>query len=249
MPVVLVHGNPECDAIWHRLIAELGVRGVDDVVTLSPPGFGAPVPSQWGATAPEYGAWIIEQLSAIDGPIDLVGHDWGAGHCFWAAAHAPQLLRSLATDVTGLIHPDYVWHDAAQTWITPGAGEELIAAMFGAPKEFLVGRYLQMGLDETAASSIIDATGDEMGRCILALYRSADMGYRTALMAALESSDLPPWLVIDPGADPYVSADLGRGVAERLGLDTTTLGEFGHWWMIEGVAEAADALIDFWSRT
>ena len=67
----------------------------------------------WTATAPEYGQWLIDELRTIDGPIDLVGHDWGAGHCFWVLAHAPHMVRSVATDITGLLHPDYVWHDAA----------------------------------------------------------------------------------------------------------------------------------------
>ena len=41
MTVVLVHGNPETDAIWGPLVDALGR---DDVVRLSPPGFGAPLP-------------------------------------------------------------------------------------------------------------------------------------------------------------------------------------------------------------
>jgi pimeloyl-ACP methyl ester carboxylesterase len=41
MTVVLVHGNPETDAIWGPLVDALGR---DDVVLLSPPGFGAPLP-------------------------------------------------------------------------------------------------------------------------------------------------------------------------------------------------------------
>jgi pimeloyl-ACP methyl ester carboxylesterase len=41
MTVVLVQGNPETDAIWGPLVDALGR---DDVVLLSPPGFGAPLP-------------------------------------------------------------------------------------------------------------------------------------------------------------------------------------------------------------
>ena len=77
MSVVFVHGNPETASIWDPLIAELGR---DDVVTLSPPGFGAPVPEGFGATADEYRDWLIGELEGIGGPIDLVGHDWGGGH-------------------------------------------------------------------------------------------------------------------------------------------------------------------------
>jgi pimeloyl-ACP methyl ester carboxylesterase len=37
MTVVLVHGNPETDAVWDPVVELLGR---DDVVRLSPPGFG-----------------------------------------------------------------------------------------------------------------------------------------------------------------------------------------------------------------
>ena len=50
-PTVLVHGNPETDAVRDPLLAELGR---DDVVCLSPPGFGAPIPPGFGATVGEY---------------------------------------------------------------------------------------------------------------------------------------------------------------------------------------------------
>ena len=39
---VLIHGNPETDAIWTDLAGELTDRSVTDLVLLSPPGFGAP---------------------------------------------------------------------------------------------------------------------------------------------------------------------------------------------------------------
>jgi pimeloyl-ACP methyl ester carboxylesterase len=42
MTVVLVHGNPETDAIWGPLVDALGR---DDVVRLSPPGFGPRCPT------------------------------------------------------------------------------------------------------------------------------------------------------------------------------------------------------------
>src|SRR3954447_11410608 len=75
--VVFVNGNPETAGIWSPLIAELGRA---DVVSLAPPGFGAPVPDGFGATADEYLAWLTTELEAIGEPVDLVGHDWGAMH-------------------------------------------------------------------------------------------------------------------------------------------------------------------------
>ena len=82
MTKVFVHGNPETAAIWGPLVAELASRGIDDVVLLSPPGFGAPVQRGWGATQGEYRDWLLAELRRFDEPVDLVGHDWGAGHVY-----------------------------------------------------------------------------------------------------------------------------------------------------------------------
>ena len=41
MTIVLVHGNPEMGEIWDNLVPHLRS---DDVVRLSPPGFGSPIP-------------------------------------------------------------------------------------------------------------------------------------------------------------------------------------------------------------
>ncbi|MDT7588617.1 MAG: hypothetical protein QOE32_6167, partial [Pseudonocardiales bacterium] len=109
MTVVLVHGNPESDAVWGPLVAALGELGRDDVVCLSPPGFGAPLPEGFGATVTEYRDWLIAELEKFDAPVDLVGHDWGGGHVVNVAMARPDLLRSWATDVIGLFDPEYVW--------------------------------------------------------------------------------------------------------------------------------------------
>ena len=42
MTIVLVHGNPETAAIWDDLVPHLRT---DDIVRLSPPGFGSAIPS------------------------------------------------------------------------------------------------------------------------------------------------------------------------------------------------------------
>jgi len=97
MSVVLVHGNPETIAVWDPLQDALDR---DDIVCLSPPGFGAPVPDGWGATVEDYRDWLIYELEAMESPVDLVGHDWGGGHVVAVAMKRPDLLRSWSTDVT-----------------------------------------------------------------------------------------------------------------------------------------------------
>src|SRR5690242_18871292 len=99
MTVVLVHGNPETHAVWDLLVPHLD-RG--PVVRLAPPGFGAPVPEGSGPTLLEYRDWLIralERLVAADGPVDLVGHDWGGGHVVNVATARPDMVRTWVSDV------------------------------------------------------------------------------------------------------------------------------------------------------
>ncbi len=101
MVKVFVHGVPETGAVWGDLLAALDERGVDDIAVLSPPGFGAPIPAGFACTAREYAAWLIGELEAIGEPVDLVGHDWGAGHTYAVAADRPDLLRTWLPTAAG----------------------------------------------------------------------------------------------------------------------------------------------------
>ena len=170
MTIALVHGNPETAAIWDPLLAELRR---DDVVALSPPGFGAPVPDGFGATSDDYLAWLIGEVEQLPPPVDLVGHDWGGGHVQRLAASRPDLIRSWATDIAGAADPEYVWHDMAQVWQTPGDGEAFVDAMMSMPATDRAAALVAAGMTPDAAAACAAAAGPDMGRCILTLYRSA----------------------------------------------------------------------------
>ncbi|HEY4019316.1 MAG TPA: alpha/beta fold hydrolase, partial [Pseudonocardiaceae bacterium] len=189
MTVVFVHGNPESEAIWGPLLAELGR---EDVLRLSPPGFGAPVPDGFGATVTEYRDWLIEALTALGEPVHLIGHDWGGGHVVNVAMHRPDLLLSWASDVLGLFDPDYVWHDLAQVWQTPGAGEESLARMTGGTEQDRATGLAGLGFPPDAAAEVAKAQGPDMARCILALYRSAAQPAMAELGRDLERAAAKP---------------------------------------------------------
>lgn len=246
MPVVLVHGVPESAALWRPLREALAARGVDGVVTLSPPGFGAPTSDGWAATMSDYRRWLIDELERIDGPIDLVGHDWGAGHVFGAVTERPASVRSYAADCLGLVHPDYVWHDMAQAWQTPEIGEQTVALLTATPTADRVGLFEGFGAPHDVAVEMADAADDEMARCILALYRSAAQPAAAETGARLLAAARPPGLGIIASDDPYVSADLCVDMARRLGVDEVVLDGAGHWWMFDATERAADALVAFW---
>jgi len=82
--------------------------GRDDVLRLSPPGFGAALPDDFPATFLGYRDWWEAELERIGPPIDLVGHDWGGGHVVNAVMHRPELVRSWVSDTVGLFDADYV---------------------------------------------------------------------------------------------------------------------------------------------
>lgn len=249
MPKVFVHGNPETSAIWSTLFDALRERGVDDLVELSPPGFGAPLPAGFEPTQSGYRDWLVQQLEQLGGDIDLVGHDWGAGHVYGVLAERPDLLRSWAADCAGLIHQDYVWHDLAQVWQTPGEGEEAIAGMFGLPVQQGIELLMSFGLPENVAGVIAPHQNQLMGACVLGLYRSAAQPQMARLGARLKTTEPRPGLVLIPSGDPYPGTpEMCADVAADLGADVYTLEGLGHWWMFEGAAPAAAALVQHWER-
>ena len=244
MTVVLVHGNPETDAIWGPL---LDVLGRDDVVRLSPPGFGAPLPDDFPATYLGYRDWLEGELEAIAEPVDLVGHDWGGGHVVNAVMHRPELVRSWASDVVGLFDPDYVWHDMAQVWQTPTEGENLVDTMVGGTAAERADRMAALGMPTDVATSMAAAQGPEMGRAILSLYRSARQPALSEAAHALPNAAARPGLSLLATDDTYVGTDdMRRRAADRAGARTEVLDGLGHWWMLQDPARGAAALTGFW---
>jgi pimeloyl-ACP methyl ester carboxylesterase len=244
MTIVLVHGNPETDAIWGPLVAALGR---DDVVRLSPPGFGAALPDDFSATYLAYRDWLAVELEAIDEAVDLVGHDWGGGHVVNVVMHRPELVRSWASDVLGLFDPEYVWHDFAQVWQTPGDGEQLVDTMIGGTVEERAAQLATLGIPIDMATSIAEDQVPQMGRAILDLYRSARQPAMAEAGRELENARARPGLSLLATEDPYVGSDeLRRRAAERAGAHTEVLSGLGHWWMVQDPARGAAALRRFW---
>lgn len=243
MTIVFVHGNPETDAIWGPLLEHLDVS--DDVVLLSPPGFGSPLPDGFPATHEAYRDWLEQELSRFAAPVDLVGHDWGGGHVLNVVMHRPESVRSWVSDVVGLFDAEYQWHDLAQVWQTPGAGEELIDQMLGAPLPERTAMNESLGMPADVAAAVAAGQNAEMGQAILSLYRSAlqpaDLGRN------LDRASARPGLSVLATADPYGgSEELRRRASERAGAEIAVLEGLGHWWMLQDPARGAAALTAFW---
>jgi len=245
MTLVLVHGNPETTAIWDPMRAALERHGIgpDDVVALSPPGFGVPSPDGFGATMNEYRDWLaaeLEQLlTAGTEHVDLLGHDWGGGHVMRIAMERPDLIRSWCTDVIGLFDADYVWHDAAQLWQTP-EGDASIARMISRPDPERIAFYADLGMGPEVAQSVVPHINADMGRCILALYRDAAQPAMADLGFNIAAAGQRPGLCILAAGDHFTGGGvMHRRIATRAGARVTELLDVGHWWMCENPGLAA----------
>jgi pimeloyl-ACP methyl ester carboxylesterase len=245
MTAVFVHGNPETTAIWQPLINALGR---EDLIALSPPGFGAPVSDGFGASAEDYVGWLIQELAAIGRPVDVVGHDLGGGLVLGVATERPDLLRSWSSDTAGCYAPDYVWHPAAQVWQTEGAGEQAVASVLDAPTASRTQLYETLGIPHEASLALAEAYDETMARCILSLYRSVAQPAMARWGERLPDARTRPGLVIIPTEDDYTGGEArARWSAERAGAQIAVLHGLGHWWMLEDPERGAEMLRRFWN--
>lgn len=244
MTTVFVHGVPETASVWEALLDEFGR---DDVATLSPPGFGAPVPDGFVATSDGYRDWLIDELERFDGPVDLIGHDWGGGHALRAATARPDRVRRLVTDIAGTADHRYEWHDMARIWQTDGDGEAFVQAMVAMPADERMPMLVEAGMTEAAARACAAANDEAMGACILTLYRSA-VQPRMHLWGEqfAELRVRPATLVVIPHDDHYTGGpEMARRVAQKWGATTAELEGLGHWWMMQDPARGAAELRSF----
>jgi pimeloyl-ACP methyl ester carboxylesterase len=243
MPVVLVHGVPETPALWDPLRAELGDR---EVVAVQLPGFGCPRPDGFGATKEEYVDWLVGELERIgaDGPVDLVGHDWGGGFTVRVVSTRPDLVRSWVCDAAGIGDVSFEWHDFAKIWQTPDEGEAFFEQQLAQPLSERGGVFELFGVPHETALQMGSWLDETMAGCILDLYRSAvDVGTEWGP----DFADVPkPGLVLLPSEDAFLDAVGARAGAGRAGAHVAELAGLGHWWMLQDPARGAAEILRFW---
>lgn len=246
MPTVLVHGSPETEAIWDDLVPHLRDK---NIVRLSPPGFGSAIPSGFDCSVDAYRDWLVAELGKLAQPIDLVGHDWGGGHVMRIAMDYPGLIRSWAVDILGLFDPDYVWHELAQVWQTPQVGEQAFAQIASMPAEARAQRFESLGMTAATARKVVAGTNPDLGKAILALYRSAAQPVLRDLGTGLPRAAAKPGLALIATEDHYCGGEtLARRCAERAGAKVAILEGVGHWWMCQQPKQGADAINSFLAK-
>lgn len=239
---IFVHGVPDTPAVWDPLLAVLG----GDTAAPRLPGFGSPAPAGFTANKDAYAEWLVTLLEAEasrTGPVDLVGHDWGALLTLRAASLRPDLVRTW-TISGALIDPDYSGHTVARIWNTPVLGE---IAMTASPRGMMTAMLQQAGLPPEVARTETAAWGADMKAAILALYRSADgLRFRGDWISRL--AELPRrGLLIWGERDPYMVASLARTFAATRDLALHIEAGAGHWVIAERPEAVARALLAHWA--
>jgi pimeloyl-ACP methyl ester carboxylesterase len=238
--IVFVHGVPETEVLWDKMRALIDA----DTTAVSLPGFGCERPAGFAATKDAYSDWLIGELEKIGEPVDLVGHDWGAGITYRVATTRGDLLRSWAADVANIGHPDYEWHDFAKIWQSD-EGEAFFETQNATPAEARTPLFEAMGVPHDDALAMAEKGDKIMGECILALYRSATPNVYSDWGSEFRPTKAPG-LVIIPTEDPFGDEAKATEVAKMLGARTTRLEGLGHWWPVQDPAASAKALNAFW---
>lgn len=245
MTVVFVHGNPEVAAIWNSLVAKIKRT---DVVCVSLPGFGAPIPSGFECTPTGYQGFLAAAIAELDGPVDLVGHDIGGSTTIELAMSRPDLLHSWVSDSVGVFEPEYEWHELARGWQTPNLGEASVAEWTGG--DIHQKRALARGLGATGSvvNEMAAAFNENMAHAILEYYRSAVQPVMADLGQGLSAAAARPGLALIPTNDRFVgSVESRQRAALRAGASIAELPGLGHRWMLIDAELSAHTLETFWA--
>ena len=258
-PVLLLHGVPETAACWHRLMPELA----SDRVVIAPDLKGLGL----SETRDPYDVpTLVNELAAllmheVEGPVDVVGHDWGGSLALALAGARPELVRRVV-DVSGpyrqlnllrAFHMPFFALPGLPELAFRLTGSRIVEAAFAyawKSRESLPEGFREHYVDAYADRARVDA--------MLAYYRATTRGRALAAVGAAVSredrSEAPPTkvraersLVVWGAADPIISLSDGEAVVRDLGATASMLSlpGVGHWPVEEAPEVVVPAIAEF----
>jgi haloacetate dehalogenase len=241
-PALLLHGVPQTAATWGPLLAELA----KDRVVLAPDlkGLGASEakePYDIPTLTAELAALVLHE---VDGPVDVVGHDWGGALGLALAGARPDLVRRLV-----VVSAPYRELDPTRAWYMGVAALPVVPEVaFRLAGERMVRQAFDVLWKADGQSPLLDHyvaayTPPERYGAMLAYYRATVRPRVLRAATALLSGDRPETglpkakpersLVVWGTDDPPTPLHLGEGVVRDLGPTATMLtvpgvGHFPH---------------------
>jgi pimeloyl-ACP methyl ester carboxylesterase len=247
--LLLVHGVPDSGAVWRPLMDRLGPGFRFIAPDLHGLGRGH-APREFSLSLENRAAWLEDLLDAleVDGPVDLVCHDFGGPTSLAWAVRNPDRVRSMTLMAT-CFHREWRWHSLGRGYRTPLLGE-LMMAFQNAPwlgyrlfvKEMRKG---SADLDEAFLRECYANARAGDPRFIIRMYRETPPeifeGWDTQLYALVEQR---PTLCLWSDRDPYVPLEFAEHLVD-LGAELHRFADVGHWMMIEATDRVADHVHGF----
>ena len=238
---LLIHGVPDTCFMWSPLIEALRLPP-DNFVAPTMPGFDGKSDSSFASTREAYLNWVVQILdetAALHGPVDIIGHDWGAPLSAMAAQMRPDKIRSW-TVVNAAPEPSFEWHSLARLWQTPILGE--LFMLLGNARRFEK-TLIEAGMPEKIAAHEAPLIDKHMKQSILKLYRSAKNPRNwTTDFSNISDRGLILW-----GADdPYVPVKVAHSFSERWSIPLHVVDGVGHWGICEKPEAFAARLKPHW---
>jgi haloalkane dehalogenase len=241
--VLLLHGNPDSGVMWDGVADALAPRF--RCIAPDLPGFGrSAVPARYDRSLQGMADFMeaFRNAAVVQGPLDLVAHDFGGPFALaWAIRH-PDAVRRIVV-INTVFFSDYRWHFWAKIWRTPALGELSMALM----NRIVFGQELRRGagraLDQGHVRRTWAFVSSTMKKEVLALYRSTDpSSFRDWENRLLQLTAIKPTLVIWGDRDPYIPSRY----AERFGAsEVVHLPDVGHWPPVEAPYETAQLIARF----
>jgi pimeloyl-ACP methyl ester carboxylesterase len=106
--------------------------------------------------------------------------------------------------------------------------------------------YESLGMTSAIAQKVVAGANRDLGRAILAIYRSAAQPVIRDLGTGLPRAAAKPGLALIATEDLYCGGEtLARRSAERAGAKVAVLEGAGHWWMCQQPKQGADVINAF----
>ncbi len=242
VPMLLLHGSPDTNAMWTPLIAKLSAQA--HCFALDLPGFGgSTLPADFAVTLDHMADFVHELLAALKivEPVVLVMTDFGGHYGLAFAVKYPEQVRGLVISNTNFFH-DYQWHTFAKLYRMPLLGELLMATSSKAQINKSLKQFAPALPDAYIDQSYASGFGSpDVRKTILRMYRarsSSDfIGWEDKLTALLKHK---PALVLWGDRDPFIAPVY----AERFGAaNVHHFTEYSHWLPLEAPDQYANKVL------
>ena len=204
-PLLLLHGFPEYSGAWDEVATQLSDRFY--CIALDQRGYGQSYsPSDVAAYHIQYLVGdLVALIEHIGGPLDVVGHDWGASAAYALAIARPDLLRKLV--ILNGVHPipfqraliedaDQIAASQYILWLQRAGSEQVLAAdEFAKLQAMFAGPMNLSWLDQAQLKGYLAAWRDASGlKSMINWYRA------TGLYVPKLGGDITPPAPLDPDA-------------------------------------------------